>query len=81
MKLWSLFVVVWFAAALAYAESTKPNTPLCAVQVEVTLHSSTGPIVIDNACLSQPGVYADGVLVLDIVDNGDSIFANGFDPD
>jgi hypothetical protein len=81
MKSWPLFVPVLFAAVIAYAEVPEPNAPVCAVEVDIVYHSYTGPQYIQGVCLSEPAVYANGILVLDIIDNGDSIFANGFDPE
>lgn len=81
MKSWPLFVTLLFAAALAYAEVTEPNAPVCAVEVDIVYHAYTGPQYIQGVCLSEPAVYANGILVLDIIDSGDSVFSNGFDPE
>lgn len=43
-----------------------------------TLHSSTGPIVIEDACLVSQ-TYDGAMLVIDARDIGDSIFRNGFE--
>ena len=52
----------------------------CPVEVQFTLHSYTGPIVIDNACLVS-NTYTGNMLVVEARDMGDGIFKDGFDGD
>lgn len=80
MKFYILTLATLFTAALAFAQVTEPNAPVCAVQVDIVIHSYEGPIHIEDVCLSQPAVYSNGVLVLDLIDDSSSVFRNGFDP-
>lgn len=65
------------AAAFIAAVAVNSAQPQTCVPVVFTLHTSTGPIVIDNACLSTNGY--NGVLTIEAIDMGDGIFKDGFD--
>ena len=53
--------------------------PECPVLVDFTLHSSIGPIRIQNACLTAHS-YADGLLVIEARDFlSQGIFKSGFE--
>lgn len=67
-----------FMLAVIVTSANEPQQA-CAVSVKFTLHTSTGPVVIDNACLSAPATYTNGVLTIEVVDFGDGIFRDGFD--
>jgi hypothetical protein len=77
----SLLACAFMLAVIVASAEPAPNAPVCAVEVDIVYHSYTGPQYIQGVCLSEPAVYANGILVLDIIDNGDSVFSNGFDPE
>lgn len=75
MKSWLLLVTLALTVAVAIAGGPDPEPP-CAVLVEFTLHGYDG-IHIDQACLSAPAVYSNGLLTVEAVQDG--IFRAGFE--
>ena len=64
----------------ANAQEVHEIEPYCAVLVKFTLHSSGGPIVIEDVCLSAPVIYADGLLTIETREFlGDDIFHGNFE--
>lgn len=67
-------------AAPAHGQQIDAIEPDCKVQVKFTLHAYTGPIVIQDVCLSAPVVYADGLLTIETRDYlTDGIFHGDFE--
>lgn len=73
MRIYLAALALLFGLAIA-SPAEQPCVP-----VIFTLHSSTGPVVIENACLDTNSY--DGTLRIDAVDFGSTIFSNGFDPE
>ena len=53
------------------------SDPAC-VEVEFTLHAYSGPIHVENACLTA-FTHAGDSMVVEARDMGDGIFKNGFE--
>ena len=64
-------------ALTALAFTPTGSAPAC-VAVDFTLHSSIGPIHIDNACLTS-FAHAGDSMVIESRDMGDAIFKSGFE--
>lgn len=64
-------------ALTALAFTPTGSDPAC-VAVDFTLHSSIGPIHIDNACLTS-FAHAGDSMVIESRDMGDAIFKSGFE--
>lgn len=70
-----------FGAALGLAATQQPDEiePDCAVLVKFTLHSYSGPIVIEDACLSAHELR-DGLLTVEAREFlGDGVFRGDFE--
>lgn len=67
------------AVVLASSQAGGPIGTQPCVAVEFALHTYTGPVVIDDACLSAPATYDGTTLRIEAVDAGDGIFRNGFE--
>lgn len=50
----------------------------CAVELSLTLRTYEGPIVVEDACLTQHTLQ-DGRLVMEATDRGDAIFHGDFE--
>ena len=64
-------------ALTALAFTPTGSDPAC-VEVEFTLHSSIGPIHVDDACLTA-FTHAGDSMVIEARDMGDAIFKSGFE--
>lgn len=64
-------------ALTALAFTPTGSDPAC-VEVEFTLHSSIGPIHVDDACLTA-FTHAGDSMVIEARDMGDGIFKSGFE--
>lgn len=64
-------------ALTALASVPTGSDPAC-VEVEFTLHAYSGPIHVDNACLTA-FTHAGDSMVIEARDIGDGIFKSGFE--
>ena len=64
-------------ALTALAFTPTGSDPAC-VAVDFTLHAYSGPIHVDNACLTS-FAHAGDSMVIEARDMGDGIFKSGFE--
>ena len=73
-----MIIPTLLAAALALSAEPRDIEPPCAVFVHFTLNSYTGPVVIEDVCLTSYE-YTENVMTITAVDYGNRIFRGDFE--